>query len=32
MILPGYKPELVTDEQLQVVGLVRRQAVREHFW
>jgi hypothetical protein len=28
MILPGYKPELVTDEQLQVVGLVRRQAVR----
>lgn len=27
-VLPGYKPELATEEQLQAVGLIRRQAVR----
>jgi hypothetical protein len=28
MLLPGYKPELATEDQLKVIGLVRRQAVR----
>jgi hypothetical protein len=28
MLLPGYKPELATEDQLQVIALVRRQAVR----
>lgn len=28
LVMPGYKPELATEEQLQAIGMIRRQAVR----